>query len=410
MSGRAIVTFARSWYTVAAIRSLGRRGVAVIAGDEFPLTPGGLSRYTSDSFRYPGHAGDAEGFLAALERVVDAHAPDEGEPYVLMPMHRETYLIAEHRDRFADRIALALPPTESIERVRNKARLLSLARERGIATPQTWQPSGAAELAELCRQLRYPVFVKVPAGAAGIGVEKVDDPAALRSAYTELVDEHQLAPEQRPLIQAAVPGDDYCTTAIFVHGRMHCCLTYRNELNFPEEGGPGAVRQTVIVPRLQAIVRQLLEPLDWHGIAQVDFRWTGDAADEPSLLEVNPRFFSGLSHAIESGVDYPWYLYELAATGTISEHPVIDENTRTKTPVLGMLATFKELVAPSGDVDHRLEHVRRVLEENRDNVSALFDADDIMPALGLVYPLAALLQRGSLDSAVLAGVDVGDDD
>ena len=42
-TGRAIVTFARGWQTLVAVRSLGRRGVEVITGDLYPMTPASLS-------------------------------------------------------------------------------------------------------------------------------------------------------------------------------------------------------------------------------------------------------------------------------------------------------------------------------------------------------------------------------
>ena len=62
-SGRAIVTFARGWQTLVAVRSLGRRGVEVVTGDEYPMTPGSLSKYSKASFRYPDPASDPVGFL-----------------------------------------------------------------------------------------------------------------------------------------------------------------------------------------------------------------------------------------------------------------------------------------------------------------------------------------------------------
>ncbi len=52
-AGRAIVTFARGWQTLVAVRSLGRRGVEVVAGDHYSMTPGSLSKYCTAKFKYP---------------------------------------------------------------------------------------------------------------------------------------------------------------------------------------------------------------------------------------------------------------------------------------------------------------------------------------------------------------------
>lgn len=442
MKGRVIVTYARSWYTVSAIRSLGRRGIEVIAGDEFGLTPGSLSRHTSATFTYPSHADDPDGFMETMQRVVREHRPDDPETsYVLMPMHREAYALAAARERFEPDIALPLPASASIERVRHKARLAELARELDIAIPTTHHPAGDRELDSLADDLGYPAFVKIPSGAAGVGVERVDGADELRAVYRRLVADHALSGIDRPIVQELAPGDDYCATMILDRGTVSAALAYRNALTFPADSGPGAVRETVAAPRMQKVAERLLGELDWHGIAQVDFRWTGDPEDEPLLIEVNPRFFGGLSHAIASGVDYPWYLYQLAAWGQIADLDAPEIGMRTEAPVVGMLATLREMVGAGdafdaikgawadardaletdkslvgalrelargvGDtmtLDERVERARRILEENADNVSALLDSDDPMPALGLAYPLAAFLERGSLDADILTGV------
>jgi hypothetical protein len=42
-----------------------------------------------------------------------------------------------------------------------------------------------------------------------------------------------------------------------------------------------------------------------------------------------------------------------------------------------------------------------VLDENSGNVSILFQEDDPLPVLGLIYPLAVFLRHGSLGTDVL---------
>jgi hypothetical protein len=71
---RAILTFARGWNALAAARSLGRRGIEVIAGDEYAFSPTSFSKYTIASFLYPNPDRDPEGFLTRLEEVVRQYA------------------------------------------------------------------------------------------------------------------------------------------------------------------------------------------------------------------------------------------------------------------------------------------------------------------------------------------------
>jgi len=119
-AGRAIITFARGWQTLVATRSLGRRGVEVITGDEYAMTAASFSRYSIAEFRYPNPTKEPEAFLDALEKVVLEHKPkDETTPYVLMPIHKETYLIARHRERFEQHIRVPVPQIEHIKKVHN---------------------------------------------------------------------------------------------------------------------------------------------------------------------------------------------------------------------------------------------------------------------------------------------------
>ena len=66
---RAILTFSRGWNALAAARSLGKKGVEVIAGDEYRFSPTSFSKYTIASFLYPSPDRDPSGFLDKLEAV-----------------------------------------------------------------------------------------------------------------------------------------------------------------------------------------------------------------------------------------------------------------------------------------------------------------------------------------------------
>ena len=115
-AGRAIITFSRGWQTLVATRSLGRRGVEVITGDEYAMTAASFSRYSIAEFRYPNPTKEPEAFLDVLEKAVLEHKPeDEATPYVLMPIHKETYLIARHRERFErGRVSNIRPCSQSL--------------------------------------------------------------------------------------------------------------------------------------------------------------------------------------------------------------------------------------------------------------------------------------------------------
>lgn len=434
--GRAIVTFGRSWQTLAIVRSLGRRGIEVYVGEEAPFAPAFFSKYCAGSFQHPSFRTEPEAFLDFMEEKVRALKPDGDEPYVLIPAHKETWLYARNRDRFEPHITLPLTSYENMARVHDKGNIPDLAEPLGIPIPPTHRFSSLEEVYDRAPRLEYPMFLKLREGAAGIGIRKVKTPEELTAGFREFVEGYGLSPEEYPLAQGFVDGDDYCVTALFDRGRCVARMTYRNIRAFPRETGAGALRETVAYPEAEAHAERLLASLGWHGIAELDFRGHPDGG--AALIEVNPRFFGGLPQAVAANVDYPYLLYRIAS-GEPVEAPDVDYTARTESPVTGLLATLDE-IAHDDEMLARLRTVRSELgallhedvasvklrpfwdavrtaaspkdisrylagmfEKHAGAIDDVLQRDDPLPALGFLYPIALMLRHGKLSIGVLAG-------
>jgi hypothetical protein len=67
---------------------------------------------------------------------------------------------------------------------------------------------------------------------------------------------------------------------------------------------------------MKTYAARLLEALDWHGVAEVEFKL--DPRDNvPKFMEINGRFWGSLELAIEAGVDFPYLLYRLITEGDV---------------------------------------------------------------------------------------------
>jgi predicted ATP-grasp superfamily ATP-dependent carboligase len=435
---RAIVTFARSWSTLAVTRSLGRRGVEVVTGDEHPFAPASFSKYSVASFRYPNPDLEPERFLDVLEEVVRKQRPADGE-LVLMPIHKEGYLIARHRERFEGLARLALPSIAQIEQVHDKGTLAVECAARGIPIPRTLVPESPEEFRAAAAGFAYPAFVKARRSAGAVGVRKVADALEAVAVFDEFVEAFRLGPGEWPLLQQGVGGDDYCATFLFERGEPRAAMTYHNLRSYPARSGTGVLRETVQAPAIERIGTELLSRLGWHGVAELDFRWDGKG--EPWLIEVNPRFWGGLPQAVEAGWDYPWLLYRLAVDGRVDPVPPHETAVRTETPGVGLLSTFQEILddAPrrealrrewdsfkgsyvrgnrrralrvfanrfkeATDLPGRWKRAKALLGDHRNAVSDVFRWSDPLPALGFLYPLAIFLRHGrvSLDLLLSEG-------
>ena len=432
---RAIVTYGRGWNALATVRSLGRRGIEVFCGEEAPFAPCFFSKYCRGHFQYPAPSSEPDAFVDFMVEKVKELAPPGDEPYVLMPVHKETFLLAEHRERFEPHIKLPITTIENIRLTDDKGRLATFAEQQGVRIPQTWQFNDLDELYRQTPDLPMPVFVKVRKGAAGVGLKKVETREELVTTFREFVDGFGLQSEDYPLVQEFVSGSDYCVTALFDRGRCVASMTYRNIRAFPRGTGAGALRETVHHPEAEKAAIKLLSALNWHGIAQLDFRIPDDGP--AYLIEVNPRFFGGLLQCIVANVDYPYLLFKTAVGEPIEHPPEIDYEKRTETPLVGLLATLEEIASDEAKLtelrtlaeelkripaaDQKQQQFQRFLEQLKavarpsnvkDYLHQMFDkhagtvndvvcADDPLPALGVFYPLALMFKHGKLSTAML---------
>ena len=428
---RAMTTFSRGWNALAITRSLGKQGIEVVTGDEYDFAPASFSRYAVGSFTYPNPDREPEAFLDALEAALLEFKPD-----VLIPIHKEGYLIARHRARFEPLVKFALPTIEQIEQVHDKGTLARYAAKEGVPIPRTVVPESRDEFVAAARDFAYPAFVKVRQSAAAVGVKKVADAEEAIAAFDFFAADLGLGDGSWPLLQEGVPGDDYCATFLFDHGRPRATMTYHNLRSYPARSGTGVLRETVPATAIEKIGEALLAKLAWHGVAEIDFRWDGkDGA--PVLIEVNPRFWGGLPQAVEAGWDYPHLLFRLALEGRVDPVEPHDARVRTETPVMALLATLHEVIhdeprmeqmkyafrklkggyvrgnrrkalrsflrnlKSTVDVGGRWRRMRELFRDHKDTVSDVFRWNDPLPALGIFYPVAVFLKHGKVTTELL---------
>jgi hypothetical protein len=61
---------------------------------------------------------------------------------------------------------------------------------------------------------------------------------------------------------------------------------------------------------------------------------------QPKLLEVNPRFWGSLHHAIVCGVDFPYLLYRMAMVGDVEPQEEYRVGVRSRSLLHGELLHF----------------------------------------------------------------------
>jgi predicted ATP-grasp superfamily ATP-dependent carboligase len=303
---RVIVTDAARGSAIAFIRSLGRRGVEVVAADHRPRSAGFRSRYAHECLLYPDPAQAPDAAIdvllaAAQERRVDLIVPVSDE--VLLPL-------SAARERFDGVCALAVPEADALQTVIDKAATLELGRRLGVPTPRTALARTVDEALAVAPGLGWPVVVK-PAAS------RVYRDGAVEAFHLAYADGPDAVAEQvgrlrgrcAALLQEYRAGEGHGVELLADRGRPLVAFQHRRLHEVPITGGASSLREGVAIdPELYGHATRLLAALNWTGLAMVGFRV---GPDGPTLMEVNGRIWGSLPLAVKSGVDFPLGLVEL---------------------------------------------------------------------------------------------------
>jgi len=284
---------------LAAVRSLGAAGceVHVVAARAGSLA--GVSRYTAAEHLAPPVEEDPDGWIAAIDALLDA-LPDAA----LLPV-TEASLGTLFASDLPGRRDVIAPPAPAYALAVDKHALCEKAAACGLAVPQGVLVEAPSELAELPPGMAFPVVVKarrsrwLEAGRwhSG-GVHLARNPSDL----ARIAGDPGLG--AGALVQEFVPGHGEGLFFLVEKGEVRARFAHRRLREKPPSGGVSVLCESIAPdPQLEAASRRLLEALAWNGVAMVEFRRAPDG--RAVLMEVNPRLWGSLQLAIDAGVDFP---------------------------------------------------------------------------------------------------------
>ena len=298
---------------LAAIRSLGRAGIRVLAVDHRPSALGFRSKY-AERFLCPDLHADEKRFVAFVRALGEV---------VVFPTHDDSLnVLAEYLDDLP--VLAPFPAWDVLEGLQSKRTQLELAAALGIDTPRTEHPSTAGEARGAAEELGLPVLVKPehPVGfkhrfhRQAFRCESLDD---VVTAFTQ-------AEEFAPMVQELVPGGD---DALFTvgsyldrNGRPLGVFCGRKLRQTPPGIGTCRVGEAVWVQEVVEDALRLLAGFGYYGLSQVEFK--RDARDgRYKLMEINARLWQWHGLATACGVDLPRIAYD-DLTGAAPTEAVMD--------------------------------------------------------------------------------------
>lgn len=430
--GTVVLTYGRSMMSLSAAASLRRYGVRVIGCDDVEMTVLNFSKHVDECFVYEPCEDGEEAYLSSLKEQLIKHKPDDGKPYILMPMFRDAKILARYESYFKGVIdAVAVPDVQSISQISPKDVFAKKCQEHDLKIPKTIDPSSLEDAERAAQEIGFPVLIKPVDERGGRGIHKIKDMEELRLRAEE--SKHQYG--RYPLVQELIDGEDYCVAVLCDQGDVISHMAYKNLYQFPKDSGAGSMRETIPDTPFIETVRALMKAINWHGVAEIDFRWNGDEGEQGYLIEVNARFWAGLHHSIESGVDFPVQLYQLFAEGRVTYPSNVVIGHKTKIPGLWTVSAIQEIAEEATHFDEfkkawadicdvnndaplsqRLRQFLTATEksvdlkevkENINNISKLskesnneLDVDDPFVGLGSLFVLSSLIKHGKLPPEV----------
>ena len=318
---------------VAAVRSLGNREYRVAVGERTRFAPAFFSRYCSRRFLCPSPTLFPEAFLDALEEELRIGRYD-----VVLAMEFGTQvLIARNRHRIEELACFPFAPADLAIRVQDKGALASFAVSHGVECPATFRPVGPGEASEMADRLPYPLLIKPRHSSGGRGIVRVETASQLREVYPKV---HVAHPA--PILQECLPpGGDALGVGVLMNfsSEARATFAYRRLREYPVSGGPSTLRVSVLDDALCRTTERLLSAIGWIGVAMAEYKV--DPRDgRPKLLEVNPRFWGSLHHAIVSGVDFPHLLCRMAMEGDVPIQREYRVGVRSRSVIHGEVMHF----------------------------------------------------------------------
>lgn len=297
---------------LAIVRSLGKAGhdVHVVSGSGRSIS--GASRFAKAEYRVPPPLAHPELCFSETRKLILETGFD-----LLIPV-TEASLLSLLPGRDSLPCLVPFPTADAFQRVSDKRQIAEAAQAVGIAIPESSVVFSPGEI-NLLSPPADETYVLKPARSVGGGKKLSVSYAVGTEGVSSAL--HSLPPEAFPvLVQKRIHGPGAGVFLLVWDGELRAVFAHRRIREKPPSGGVSVLRESAEPdPALVDAAMQLMQTVDWQGVAMVEFKIDSDSG-VPYLMEVNGRFWGSLQLAVDAGVDFPRLLVD-AACGFPSERP-----------------------------------------------------------------------------------------
>jgi hypothetical protein len=250
-----------------------------------------------------------------------------------------------------------IAPEATIERCLNKGAVFELAADLRVPHPRTWAVTSLEEIDALPPQ--FPCVIK-PGNETEL--KDVDYARNFRERHEISANFFARLPSGMNcglLIQEQVRGVGRGFFAVYDQGKPIVVFMHERIREMPPSGGASTAARAIYDENLKRYGLQLLDALEWHGPAMVEFKY--DPADgQYNLIEINPKLWGSLELGLSAGINFGQILVRLFK----GEDLVFSDNYDRKAAFAWPLDGDLETIFRTGKYSRVLEYFRRDMKTN----------------------------------------------
>lgn len=391
-----LLTTAGYYGTLAAVRSLGRAGIAVTVADVDRFAVSKWSRYATRRVRCPDVREPGNRFIEWLL----SFGKSSTEKHVLLPTCDDTaWLYGRHHEELSKVFHVGGSTLDALWPLLNKRHLYERCLKLGIDAPRTRFVSSHGEVEQIAREGEFPLLIKPVSQVlwkSRMKGEICADPNWFVERYTVHTKGHL------PPLPDFDPTVDWPVVQEFFPAASDCIYNLTGYLD-PEAGVEAFRASTKVLqvhrigvgvcfehadvrPELVNAVRSLFADVGYAGVFEIEFI---QAKDRYLLIDANPRFYGEMAFEIGRGLPLPLLAYHRALGDTDSVRSLARAGLepgpaapRVHTHGFGFEVVLNERFlsgAMSGDTVRAWR--RWKTDPDRGCTDAVYDANDPLPAV-----------------------------
>ncbi|RLE42910.1 hypothetical protein DRJ48_02415 [Candidatus Woesearchaeota archaeon] len=379
----------RSRAALQVVRSLGKRGVKVIIGNDSWVCSSFFSRFVSKRVVYPNPK--TKGFKRLMFALLQKEKID-----VVIPVRDDTTLFfSRYKEELSKFSKIPVADFKTIMKGRDKSQTIEIAKRAKVPIPKTIIVNSLSDVLANYKKIGFPMVLKpaISTGSRGLFLLRNKDQLdQLRDSLFHRYGKY--------LMQEFIPSQgNYGLNVLFNDkSELRAVFVYKRLRDYPRGMGPSVLRMSVVNDEIKKYGVRLFKAMRWQGVGMAEFK-VDTRDNKPKLMEVNPRFWGSLALPIYAGVDFPYLLFKMALEGDVT--PVI----KYKQGVLARWLLLGDLLwlLKSKDKLHDLKEFLKFFRKNQ--IYDIISLKDPLPALGaLLEGLEFIFKKKKREHAFNRGV------